>query len=131
MLIDRIEAVDGATKTGNQYAEQYKSTEETAKTNAEQFISNGTDGYGEGHEYLKSDIALNKLDNKNRIEFTQAFPNISHSSGQNTGRKNYVYRAYAYMVEKDGTIQLSKPIYFTIKDIAEIANGLKEADLSN
>ena len=131
VLIDRIEAVDGATKTGDVYAEQYKSTESTAKTNAEQFIRDGTDNYGEGHEYLKSVIALNKLDNKNRIEFTQAFPNISHSSGQNTGRKNYVYRAYAYMVEKNGTIQLSKPIYFTIKDIAEIANGYDEADLSN
>lgn len=131
VLIDRIEAVNGATKTGDEYAQQYEHTEATAKTNAEQFINNGTDAYGEGHEYLKSVIALNKLDNKNRIEFTQAFPNISHSSGQNTGRKNYVYRAYAYMVEKDGTIQLSKPIYFTIKDIAEIANGYKEADLSN
>ena len=131
VLIDRIEAVDGTPKSGVQYAEQYNSSEETAKTNAEQFIKDGTDNYGEGHEYLKSVIALNKLDNKNRIEFTQAFPNISHSSGQNTGRKNYVYRAYAYMVEKNGTIQLSKPIYFTIKDIAEIANGLKEADLSN
>lgn len=131
VLIDRIEAVDGATKTGDEYAQQYEHTEATAETNAEQFIHDGTDAYGEGHEYLKSDIALNKLDNKNRIEFTQAFPNISHSSGQNTGRKNYVYRAYAYMVEENGTIQLSKPIYFTIKDIAEIANGLKEADLSN
>ena len=46
----------------------------------------------------------------------------------NTGRKDYVYRAYSYMIDwnANGTIKsivISKPVYYTIYDIAMIENG--------
>ena len=83
--------------------------------------------------YENSFINMSNLDNKNRIEFTKIVPNISHSDKSDTGRKNYVYRAYAYMIdwnldesgnpESIKSIKISDPVYYTIYDIATIANG--------
>ncbi|WP_407720887.1 InlB B-repeat-containing protein [Ruminococcus sp. JE7B6] len=136
VLFDRVSELDKdasgnyKTKTSKQYAVSFADEAETAKTNAKTYINNGsfdgTDKYGDGHEYMYSNIALSKLDNKNRIEFTKAFPNIK-TTGENTGRKNYIYRAFGYMIESDGTVTISEPVYFTFYDIASIENGVTQS----
>ena len=78
--------------------------------------------------YENSFIKMSALDNKNRIEFTKVVPNISQKDKTNTGRKDYVYRAYSYMIDWNDTgtiksIVISKPVYYTIYDIAMIENG--------
>jgi hypothetical protein len=77
--------------------------------------------------YENSFIKMSKLDNKNRIEFTKVVPNISQKDKTNTGRKDYVYRAYSYMIDWDAngqikSIKISNPVYYTIYDIAMIEN---------
>lgn len=136
VLFDRVSELDKdasgnyKTKTSKEYAVSFADEAETAKTNAKTYINNGafdgTDSYGDGHEYMYSNIALSKLDNKNRIEFTKAFPNIK-TTGENTGRKNYIYRAFGYMIESDGTVTISEPVYFTFYDIASIENGVTQS----
>ena len=136
VLFDRVRELDKdasgnyKTMTSKQYAVSFVDEAQTAKTNAKTYINNGTfdgtDSYGDGHEYMYSNIALSKLDNKNRIEFTKAFPNIK-TTGENTGRKNYIYRAFGYMIEEDGTVTISEPVYFTFYDIASIENGVTQS----
>ena len=136
VLFDRVRELDKdasgnyKTLTSKQYAASFADQAETAKTNAKTYINkgsfDGTDKYGDGHEYMYSNIALSKLDNKNRIEFTKAFPNIK-TTGENTGRKNYIYRAFGYMIESDGTVTISEPVYFTFYDIASIENGVTQS----
>ena len=136
VLFDRVRELDKdasgnyKTMTSKQYAVSFVDEAQTAKTNAKTYINkgafNGTDNYGDGHEYMYSNIALSKLDNKNRIEFTKAFPNIK-TTGENTGRKNYIYRAFGYMIEEDGTVTISEPVYFTFYDIASIENGVTQS----
>lgn len=93
---------------------------------------NGKFVLADADNYENSFINTANLDNKNRIEFTKVVPNISQSDKSDTGRKNYVYRAYAYMIDwniENGvpttikSIQISDPIYYTIYDIATIENG--------
>ena len=126
VIFDRVTEVKMDEQTGlavNNPAE-YGITDD-GKTNIESYISGGfnAEDVPEGGEYLNTTINNSKIDNKNRIELTKAFPNISHSTGKNTGRKNYLYRAYSYMIEKDGSYVISNPVYFTFYDIASIANG--------
>lgn len=133
LLLDRIALIDGDTKSAAKYAEDYD--ESDGKAAAETFLrstfgndttTNAADG--QAQEYRKSATAVNKLDNKNRIEKYFGFPNIDPASGKSTGRKNYVYRAYAYMMEatvdENGqtilTVKLSDPVYFTFYDMASI-----------
>lgn len=93
---------------------------------------NGKFVLADADNYENSFINTANLDNKNRIEFTKVVPNISQSDKSDTGRKNYVYRAYAYMIDwnmENGvpktikSIQISNPVYYTIYDIATIENG--------
>ena len=90
--------------------------------------SNDTIVLADSGNYENSFIKMSELDNKNRIEFTKVVPNISQKDKTNTGRKDYVYRAYSYMIDwnANGTIKsivISKPVYYTIYDIAMIENG--------
>ena len=41
------------------------------------------------------------------------------------GNKNYVYRAYSYLKKTEGNVveYISTPVYFTIYDMASIANA--------
>lgn len=82
----------------------------------------------EKYAILKLDTAekLQKIDNKNRIALEQG---VTHKNkdGQETGYANYIYRAYAYMVEENGTVTISdQPVYFTFYTIANMANGSNE-----
>lgn len=78
------------------------------------------------HIYMDSTIKNTNIDNKNRIEFTKAFANINTTDFAPTTRKNYVYRAYAYMQEADGSVTISTPVYFQFYDIATIANATRQ-----
>ena len=78
------------------------------------------------HTYMDSTITNTNIDNKNRIEFTKAFANINTTDFAPTTRKNYVYRAYAYMKEADGSVTISTPVYFQFYDIATIANATRQ-----
>jgi len=82
----------------------------------------------EKYAILKLDTAekLQKIDNKNRIALEQG---VTHKNkdGQETGYANYIYRAYAYMVEENGTVTISdQPVYFTFYTIANMADGSSE-----
>ena len=112
-------------KSEKEYAEQYDENQNTDDVLA---YINGGQYTG---TYEKSNIKLSSLDNKNRIEFYRGVPNItqkadSFANANETNRKYYVYRAYAYMKDSNG-VTLSKPVYYTIYDIATIANGVDEA----
>ena len=77
---------------------------------------------------MKLDTAekLQKIDNKNRIAVEQG---VTHkkNDGTETGYANYIYRAYAYMVEANGTVTISdQPVYFTFYTIANMADGSRE-----
>jgi len=78
------------------------------------------------HTYMDSTITNTNIDNKNRIEFTKAFANINTTDFAPTERKNYVYRAYAYMKEANGDVTISTPVYFQFYDIATIANATRQ-----
>ena len=73
--------------------------------------------------YLKSEFKLTELDNKNRINYYYSLPNIKHSDLTATTRKNMVYRAYSYLRNGSSLVMVSEPVYFTIYDIASIANS--------
>lgn len=73
--------------------------------------------------YLKSEFTLEELDNKNRINYYYSLPNIKHSDLTATTRKNMVYRAYSYLRNGSALVMVSEPVYFTIYDIASIANS--------
>ena len=63
--------------------------------------------------------------NKNRIEYYFSMAVRSHTGEfVDNGAKNYVYRAYSYIKDSSGAVQLfSKPLYFTIYDMASIENA--------
>lgn len=106
------------TKSQEYYEANYSSSiDNTALKN---FIAN-TSSKSSGN-YLKSEFSLSQLDNKNRINYYYSLPNISHSTLEQTERKNKVYRAYTYLRNASGAVIVSQPVYFTIYDIASIAN---------
>lgn len=101
------------------------SGENYAQTNAAATLSTG----GKTINYLIAGVAdIKNLDDKNSIEYSYSFANISHTgTSENptpTLRKNKIYRAFSYLydVTKRKTV-LSDPIYFTIYDIATIQSG--------
>lgn len=85
---------------------------------------------------MNSFITLSSLDNKNRAEYIKVFANVKQPAAGETSltpstRKNYVYRAYSYMIEADGeTVTISNPVYFTIYDIATIADASTQSKVS-
>lgn len=109
--------------------EYYKTYYDTTKTPEAlnsfiQDASKSADG-----NYLKSEFTLADLDNKNRINYYYSLPNIKHSDLTATTRKNMVYRAYSYLRNGSTLVMLSEPVYFTIYDIASIANSTDGASV--
>ena len=137
VLFDRITTIEeanagtsdeGAWKTQSEkfYSSKYGAAGGVDEARA-YIASNFAGSVPDGHQYTNSNIPLNKLDNKNRVEYVKAFANVN-SQLQPTDRKDYVYRAYAYMIEPDGTtVTVSNPVYFTIYDIASIENGASQS----
>ena len=117
----------GALAAAKANAESLLTSEENyAQTNAAATLSTG----GKTINYLIAGVAdIKNLDDKNSIEYSYSFANISHTSGTSenptpTLRKNKIYRAFSYLydVTKRKTV-LSDPIYFTIYDMASITSG--------
>ena len=72
----------------------------------------------------RSQFDANKLDNKNRIQYYYSYSVRKHTDLTDNGNKNYVYRAFAFMKDKSGTVTMvSQPLYFTFYDMASIANA--------
>ncbi len=133
VLFDRIATIEeanlgtadeGTWKTQSEvfYAGKYGASGGVEEAEA-YILSNFSGTVPEGHQYTNSDIPIKSLDKKNRVVYVKSFANVN-SQLQPTDRKNYVYRAYAYMLEPDGTtVTVSNPVYFTIYDIATITNA--------
>ena len=103
--------------------EYYKTHYDTTKTpEALNSFIRDTSKSADGN-YLKSEFTLAELDNKNRINYYYSLPNIKHSDLTATTRKNMVYRAYSYLRNGSYLVMVSEPVYFTIYDIASIANS--------
>ena len=72
----------------------------------------------------KHAIAKTALDNKNRIELYEAYYNSAGWSKADQkpmakyGYKNYVYKAYTYMIVKGNIVLCETPAYFTMYDEA-------------
>ena len=144
VLIERIEEIpasngmDGGwtTKTEKEYATKYGT--EGGKNEAQAHIADNFSAatVPEGRQYMNSFITLSSLDNKNRAEYIKVFANVKQPTAGETSltpstRKNYVYRAYSYMIEADGkTVTISNPVYFTIYDIATIADASTQSQVS-
>ena len=77
----------------------------------------------EGRNLLKTDIDPNSLSNKNRIEFYKGFANAKYDSATDTydyTNAMYVMKAYSYMIDTNGIVTLSKPVYVNFYDIASM-----------
>ena len=78
--------------------------------------------HAEGRRSLGSADLAAALDNKNQIQYTYTIKN-----GDTELRREYkYYRVYAYLIDSNGNITLSAPIFQTIYDIASIQNGSAE-----
>ncbi len=88
-----------------------------------QSILAGSKKSAEGRNLLKTDIALNSLSNKNRIEFYKGFANAKYDSATDTydyTNAMYVMKAYSYMIDTNGIVTLSNPVYVNFYDIASM-----------
>ena len=77
----------------------------------------------EGRNLLKTDIDPNSLSNKNRIEFYKGFANAKYDSATDTydyTNAMYVMKAYSYMIDTNGNVTLSNPVYVNFYDIASM-----------
>lgn len=88
-----------------------------------QSISVGSKKSAEGRNLLKTDIDPKSLSNKNRIEFYKGFANAKYDSATDTYNYTnamYVMKAYSYMIDTDGNVTLSNPVYVNFYDIASM-----------
>ena len=121
VLIEQVQKLDTDAK-GFFITDIAHYSPEYSTTNAEHYLSNQT----YTGKFIK-DVVTTQLDNKNSLEYYYQFANIKQAKNEidpdkvPTTNKEYLYRAYTYI--KDGTdTVVSKPVYFTIYDIASIAN---------
>lgn len=78
----------------------------------------------------RSQFDANKLDNKNRIQYYYSYSVRKHTDLTDNGNKDYVYRAFAFMKDKNNNVTMvSQPLYFTFYDMASIANAKEGYDV--
>lgn len=81
-------------------------------TQIETFISNGSrDGIDVNRKLVKFNIDNSLYNNKNRLDYYVRFNNTNENFRQ------YVYRAYYYVIDDTGEVTLSDPVYFYLYDI--------------
>lgn len=96
------------------------------ETNTEalkQSILAGDKQSAEGRNLLKTVIDPESLSNKNRIEFYKGFANAKYNSETDTYNYTnamYLMKAYSYMIDIDGNVTLSAPVYVNFYDIASM-----------
>lgn len=101
--------------------ESFAFTTDTEKL--KQSILAGSKKSAEGRNLLKTDIDLKSLSNKNRIEFYKGFANAKYDSATDTydyTNAMYVMKAYSYMIDTNGNVTLSNPVYVNFYDIASM-----------
>lgn len=123
-VVERVQKLE-VGQDGKPYTDAAHYSGKAAKTDAEiqTFISKYSGSTTSG-TLTKVALDKDKLDNKNRIEFYDAYynsagwSNSKQSPAQTYGYKNYVYKVYTYMIV-DGTVKLCEnPVYFTMYDEA-------------
>ena len=121
VLIEQVQKLDTDAK-GFFITDIAHYNPDDSTTNAEHYLSDPS----YTGKFIK-DVVTTQLDNKNSLEYYYQFANIKQAKNEidpdkvPTTNKEYLYRAYTYI--KDGTnTVVSKPVYFTIYDIASIAN---------
>ena len=123
-------------KTNAEYKDEYETGDNVAahSTEADGYITkimNGTEFTpAESAVCKKSGASVNvtALDNKNMMDYAYSYANISQSTLKPTEHKNYLYRAYSYLIYEttDNGVTTkhfvkSAPEYFTFYDIASIS----------
>ncbi len=104
------------TKTASEYAGEVTAEQKTAAINNAKAYISGTNLPG---FVANSTVNLSQLDNKNQTKFSFNFKNKDYGTLNDGTAKNYVYRAYSYIVVNGVTV-ISDPVYFTIYDLASI-----------
>lgn len=86
-------------------------TDEQIKTYLD--TNNSKDGLGlaESRKLVNFSINNSKYNNKNRLDYYIKFNN------KNEKMRRYVYRAYYYVMDAQGNVTVSKPVYFYLYDI--------------
>jgi hypothetical protein len=100
------------------YANKYIDDLPTAAADAKKLILTGKSSI----ESLTKQIDNNRLDNKNRLQYYARFNNTEANA-------NCVYRVYTYIKYvnelNEPVVQLGKPIYFTLYDVANATVNFK------
>lgn len=99
--------------------ERFKFETDTEKL--KQSIKDGKTKSDEDRNLLKTEIATSKLSNKNRIEFYKGFANSSYNSATDKYTYTnalYVIKVYSYMIDANGDVTLSDPVYINFYDVA-------------
>lgn len=126
---------EGKNTNSAYYATKYGATLGTMTYNGAAFSQNTLETFIKGSKSFNDDIGLersqfdaNTLDNKNRIQYYYSYSVRSHTDLIDNGNKDYVYRAFAYMKDKNNNVTMvSQPLYFTFYDMASIANAYEGA----
>ena len=126
-VVERVQKLeikqDGTPYTDpTHYSDKNLKTVEQIKTWIDNNKSN-TNVVKDGKTLTRFTVNKSDLDNKNRVEFYEAYLNSKewNSTDQTFARKsadkNYVYKAYTYMIV-NGEVYLSDPAYFTMYEEA-------------
>ena len=120
-------------KSAAQLADEYKNSKGLDEATAAIKLYNTDHATSDPTDYLLSYCSVKELDNRNGIEYYYGIANVNQTVNSNsdtyteeTVRRNYGYRAYSFIKKGTGTsaeVTISEPVYFTIYDIATIANG--------
>ncbi len=123
-VVERVQKLE-IQQDGSPYVDpaHYSAKDISVKTDDEikTFIKSGSVKSG---TLTKHQILKDSLDNKNRIEFAETYDNSigwnneTQKPAKTSGFKNYVYKAYTYMIV-NGEVTLSDPAYFTMYDEAK------------
>ena len=123
-VVERVQKLE-IQQDGSPYVDpaHYSAKDISVKTDDEikTFIKSGSVKSG---TLTKHQILKDSLDNKNRIEFAETYDNSigwnneTQKPAKTSGFKNYVYKAYTYMIVND-EVTLSDPAYFTMYDEAK------------
>lgn len=125
------DGADGKNTDNAHYAELYGDKLTNMKYNGADFTQEALETFIKGNSNVdntkgleRSQFDANKLDNKNRIQYYYSYSVRSHTNLTDNGNKDYVYRAFAFMKDKDNNVTMvSQPLYFTFYDMASIANA--------
>ena len=74
------------------------------------YIKTGTNDFGSKRHLAKAVIDSSKYNNKNRVDQPIVFNNTEAARHQ-------VFRAYYYVIDSDGNVELTDPVYFYLYDI--------------